>query len=257
MRSALAVIVAIWGSAYSSAVLAHSCDTDLVYGLVISEHQIRYVTNSHTQVQINNDEQLFIRGEWVHLDTDRTAILREFSLGIRNEVPTLVNLAMDGVDIGLDAIEQVVAGLSGEARRGELSQQLQEVQLKLHQRFTRGDGFYYIAPQSLGKLDDFLNDDLHERMHSAVHGSLGAILTALGSAVQSGDGGLEERISDVGSKMDVLSEYIDMSLQNQATQLKQKAELFCARMQELDKIENRLQQAVPRLADFNLVVNHG
>jgi len=89
----------------SAAVLAQSqCDVELSHGLIITDDVIRILDKGQTRVQINNNNQLFIRGYWVDLSTEESKVLQQFSNGIRHTVPELVNLATDGVNLGLSAI---------------------------------------------------------------------------------------------------------------------------------------------------------
>ena len=86
-RSILALCLAL----SSSAVLAQSqCDVELSHGLIITDDVIRILDKGQTRVQINNNNQLFIRGYWVDLSTEESKVLQQFSNGIRHTVPELV-----------------------------------------------------------------------------------------------------------------------------------------------------------------------
>ncbi len=228
------------------------CDVELGHGLIITDDVIRIIDNGQTQVQINNDSQLLVRGQWVELSEKDGLVLAKYSRGIRDTVPELVNLATDGINLGLSAIEQVVEGIS-EKEPEVLKTQLQYVERALMDKFKRGDDFYFIAPQSLSKIDDFFAKEISEKIHSAVHGSLGAILVALGDAFKSREGNIEDRITDMGQRMDIISREIDKSLKKKAELLESKASEFCEYLNLLDATESELQQIVPALGDYDLV----
>lgn len=244
--------------AVSCAVLATSvqakskCDVELGHGLIITDNEIRIVDDGQTRIQINNDSQLFILGRWIELDQQGEAVVREYSLGIRDTVPELVNLATDGVNLGLSAIEQVVEGMSDKEPE-VLKTQLQYVERALMDKFKRGDDFFFIAPQSLSKIDDFFTKEISQKIHSAVHGSLGSILVSLGDAFKSREGNIEDRINDMGQRMEIISKEIDKSLQKKAHQLEEKAEEYCECLNSLDKTEEKLQRIVPELVAYDLV----
>ncbi|MDP4984550.1 YggN family protein [Pseudoalteromonas tunicata] len=228
------------------------CDVQLGHGLIITEDVIRIVDKGQTRVQINNDNQLFIKGRWKILDEKESQVLMQYSKGLRDTVPELVSLATDGVNLGLTAIEQVVTGYTGK-EPAVLKDQLQYVERALMDRFKKGDDFFYIAPQSLSKLDDFFEKEISGKIHSAVHGSLGAILVALGDAFESNEGNIEDRISDMGDRMDLIAKEIDRSLLRKAAQMEKKAAEYCGYLKLLDETETQLQQIVPELLDFDLV----
>jgi hypothetical protein len=237
----------------SVAVAASSkCDVELGHGLIITDDSIRIVDNNQTRVQINHDDQLLIGGYWIDLNETETQVLRDYSKGIRDTVPELVELATDGVNLGLSAIEQVVESMSDKEPE-VLKTQLQYVERALMDKFKRGDDFFFIAPQSLSKIDDFFTKEISQKIHSAVHGSLGAILVSLGDAFKSREGNIEDRINDMGQRMDIISREIDKSLQKKAAQLETKAAEYCECLNTLDKTESRLQAIVPQLLQYDLV----
>lgn len=240
-----------------SVVADEECNVELEHGLIITENVIRIVDKTQTRVQINlgenqQDTQIFIKGLLIELSEDETLVLNEFERGLRNTVPELVNLATDGVNLGLTAIEQVVKGFSDKEPQ-VLKNQLEYVEKTLMSKFKRGDDFFYIAPQSLSRLDDFFKNEISEKIHAAVHGSLGAILVALGDAFESDEGNLEERITDMGTRMDIIATEIDKSLQKKAMVLEAKADEYCSCLQKLDETETRLQKIIPSLLQFDLV----
>lgn len=240
-----------------NAIADEECNVELEHGLIITEKVIRIVDKTQTRVQINlgtnqKDTQIFIKGLLIELTAEETLVLNEFERGLRNTVPELVNLATDGVNLGLTAIEQVVKGFSDKEPQ-VLKNQLEYVEKTLMSKFKRGDDFFYIAPQSLSRLDDFFKNEISEKIHAAVHGSLGAILVALGDAFDSDEGNLEERISDMGTRMDIIATEIDKSLQKKAMVLEAKAAEYCSCLQKLDETETRLQKIIPSLLQFDLV----
>lgn len=232
---------------------ASECDIELNHGLLINSDHIRVMDKHRTKLQINNDEQLFILGEWVKLNPEDTEILRQYSLGLRREVPQIVNIAMEGVEIGLHAIDQVVTGLSGGRSDTSINKHFEEIKFSLKKKFNRTDEHFYIAPQSLNELSDFFEDELGNELKTIVKGSMGSIMVAVGEAMRSEENSLESTISDMSERMELVSEGIESSLESKTKSLEQKAEQFCHRLIELNKYETKLQQHVPQLLDFDVV----
>jgi hypothetical protein len=147
-RSLLAAAITFSSFSSYATLEKKQCDVELSHGLIITDDVIRIVDKGQTRVQINNDKQLFIRGYWVDLSPEESKVVEQFSRGIRQTVPELVDLATDGVNLGLSAIEQVVEGMSDKEPE-VLKTQLQYVERALMDKFKRGDDFFFIAPQSL------------------------------------------------------------------------------------------------------------
>lgn len=104
----------IFTSLMASNVNAQQCDINFNYGVVINPSHLRIMQKSQTFVQINNDKQLFIRGREVSLNEEQINLINQYSQGIRKQVPEIVDIAIEGVDIGLKAVNKVIAGLTGE-----------------------------------------------------------------------------------------------------------------------------------------------
>ena len=96
-RSLLAAAITFSSFSSYATLEKKQCDVELSHGLIITDDVIRIVDKGQTRVQINNDNQLFIRGYWVDLSPEESKVVEQFSRGIRQTVPELVDLATDGV----------------------------------------------------------------------------------------------------------------------------------------------------------------
>ncbi len=239
-------------SCFATSVSAGECHIELEHGLIITPEHIRVMDKNRTVLQINNDEQLFIQGYWKQLSEPEQLLLRQFSEGLRREVPEIVDIAMDGVSLGIDAINQIIDGVSG-GSAPLIKRQFEEIKFRFKERFNHTDDIFYIAPQSLDEIDDFFEDELSEKIKAVVSESLGAILIALSEALSSAETNYEINHDDFGERMEKLSKQIDIKLSEKSTVLEAKAQLFCEHLKELDEIETALQKSVPELHRFDIV----
>lgn len=228
-----------------------SCDIELKYGVIIEQDDVRIMGPRKTVIQINDDKQLFVNGEWIMLDEPTTKLLTEYSLGLRTEIPKMVSIAMDGITLGFEAINQVVNTLSGSASPA-LKEQFEGLKFRFRKKFDHTGDIFYIAPQSLNELDDFFEDELTSEVNEIVTDSLGAMLLALGEAINT-EGDLEGNKVDFGEQMEQLSAQIEKQLSEKSGKLKAHAHQFCQSLRGLDRIETQLQQRVPILMDYDVV----
>jgi hypothetical protein len=68
-----------------------------------------------------------------------------------------------------------------------------------------------------------------------------------------GEYGSEERISSSDERLSNLSKGLDLEVSKRAKALDKKATNFCLQLNELDKIESQLHQAIPMLKNYNLI----
>lgn len=245
--------IACCSALYANSAIAghHKCDIELEYGVIIDQDHIRIMDSFKTVLQINGDRQLFIRGEWIMLDEQSTRLLKEYSLGLRKEVPTMVNIAMDGISIGFEAINQVVNALSGSSSPA-LKEQFEGLKFRFKKKFDHTDNIFYIAPQSLVELDDFFEDELTHEINEIITDSLGAMLLALGEAINT-ENRFEGEHTDFGEQMEILSAEIEQQLTEKSGKLQEHAYQFCESLREIDSIETQLQERVPALKEYDVV----
>ena len=153
---------------------AQQCSINLNYGVIIDPKHIRIVEKAKTQVQINNAEQLFIGGREIPLSSEQKQLLSSFSLGIRQQVPEIVSIAIEGVDIGLKAVNEVVAGLTGEnsASQQKVQAKFEELKWRIRARFNQSANNYYIAPQDLNNLDEIFTGEFEQEIEAMISTSI-------------------------------------------------------------------------------------
>lgn len=247
----LAILVMFFLSLPASA----DCNMAFRYGVLISPEHIRVMQNNRTYVQINHNQQLFVKGEWLDLDEEEQRLLQLYSEGLRKFVPEIVSLAVDGVEVGLSSIEAMLAGVGNKSQQAEWRALIRETTFQFLSRFVRTGDHFYLAPQSLNELDNFLNRELKPQLNTLARHSVGAVWGALRDALRQSDSNFERAETQDWQAVNQLMEKITLGMDEKIVELEAKSALFCQRMRELDHIETKLQQRIPRLADFDVVVD--
>jgi hypothetical protein len=238
---------------------AQQCSINLNYGVIIDPKHIRIVDKGKTKVQINNTKQLFIRGREIALSSEQQQLLTSFSVGIRRQVPEIVSIAIEGVDIGLKAVNQVVASLTGEnsASQQKVQAKFDELKWRIRARFNQSANNYYIAPQDLNDFDEMFTGEFEQEIEAIISNSIGTILEAVGQSIlvedNSNEHGGETRITTFDKRLTTLSKGLELEVAKRAKALDKKAALFCQELTHLDELEVELHQAIPALKDYNLI----
>ena len=243
----------------SQQVFAQDCSINLNYGVIIDPLHIRIVEQGLTQVQINNTKQLFIRGREIALNSDQQRLLASFSTGIRQQVPEIVSIAIEGVDIGLKAVNQVVAGLTGEnsASQQKVQARFDELKWRIRARFNQSPNNYYIAPQDLNGFDDMFAGEFEQEIEAMISTSIGTILEAVGQSILADNDhneyGGETRITTFDKRISSISKGLKLEVTERAKALDRKVANFCLQLAHLDSIEAELHNAIPALTSYNLI----
>jgi hypothetical protein len=235
---------------------AQQCDINFNYGVIIDPVHLRIVNQGQTYVQINGQHQLFVNGRETPLNKEQETLLSEYTNGIRSQVPAIVSIAIEGVELGLKAVSKVISSLTGEnsASHQQFQEKFDEMKLRLRTRFNHSDESYYIAPQDFDDFDEIFAGEFEKEIETIVTDSVGTILMAVGEAMtHKEEQSTEQRVETFDQRIETMGNDIKLDISNQANALENKAEKICASLLKLDDIENKLQLKIPALAEFNLI----
>ena len=243
-------------SLLTGAVQAQQCDINFTHGVIIDPAHIRIVDHGQTYVQINGQHQLFVNGREIKLDLEQQTQLSVYSTGIRAQVPAIVSIAIEGVELGLKAVNKVISGLTGEnsASHQQFQEKFDEMKLRLRSRFNHSDDSYYIAPQDFDDFDEVFAGEFEKELEAIVSDSVGTILMAVGEAMtHREEQSSEQRVETFDQRIETMANDIKIGVSDKANALEAKAEKICDNLVKLDKIENILQLEIPALSKFNLI----
>ncbi|MBA6296753.1 DUF2884 family protein [Colwellia sp. MB02u-9] len=244
---------------FISAANAQQCDINFNYGVIIDPAHLRIVNQGQTYVQINGQHQLFVYGREVALNQAQKSQLSEYTRGIRSQVPAIVSIAIEGVELGLKAVNKVISSLTGEnsATHQQFQEKFDEMKSRLRTRFNHSDESYYIAPQDFDDFDEIFAGEFKKEIETIVTNSVGNILVAVGEAITHKEKqSTEQRVETFDQRIESMGNDIKIDISNQANTLENKAAIICASLLKLDQIENKLQLEIPALAEFNLIITH-
>lgn len=231
------------------------CSIDVNYGVVVEADNIRFINNDETYVQINNSQQLFVEGKLVDLTERQQALVAEYSEQINKQVPEVVTLAEDAVEIAFQAVSHVVIGLSGdnEKSKARVDSIFTKINSEVEKRFNEKDGSYFIAEQDFDEFDKFMEEELEDEIEELITDSVGDILIAVGSAMNSEEGSFEENMEAFGERMENMGSDIEKAVEGRAEELGKQAEKLCNNLKSLDLLETELTNSIDELDGFNLL----
>ncbi|PCH97950.1 MAG: hypothetical protein COB83_00605 [Gammaproteobacteria bacterium] len=239
---------------------AKQCSVNFNYGVIIDPNHIRMIDMGQTVVQINGGNQLFVKGREIQLNPKQQQLINQFSLGIREHIPEIVSIAIEGVDIGLKAVNTAIGSLTGEnsASQQKVQAKFDELKWRIRTRFNQSANNYYIAPQDFTDLDDIFTGEFEQEIEEIISDSIGTILLAVGEAMindnnNDDNGHSEQRLSTFDDRIEAMGKDLELEISANANALKNKAEQFCLKLSELDEIENKIQQSINPMSKFNLI----
>ncbi|GAA6173972.1 hypothetical protein NBRC116592_36420 [Colwellia sp. KU-HH00111] len=236
---------------------AKQCSVHFNYGVIIDPDHIRMIDHGQTVIQINGTTQLFVKGREQVLNTEQQQLINQFTQGIRSQVPEIVSIAIEGVDIGLKAVNKAIGSLTGEnsASQQKIQTKFDELKWRIRTRFNQSANNYYIAPQDFADFDDIFTGEFEQEIEEIISDSIGTILLAVGEAMISDDSsyGSEQRLATYDDRIETMGKDLELEISASTNALAQKAEAFCLKLSELDKVESEIHRSIKALKQFNLI----
>ncbi|WP_175623855.1 DUF2884 family protein [Pseudocolwellia agarivorans] len=236
------------------------CNISFKYGVVIDPIHVRLRQENQTYVQITRDQQLFVSGREALLTNKQKELLNQYSRSLREQVPQIISIAIEGVDVGLEAVNKAIGGLSKKDSESHrlFQKRFNDMQWNLRNRFNHSDNNYYVAPQSFNDFDEIFSGQFEKEIEHIVTQSLGSILMAVGDAIVERTGREQDRKKDnqniiINNKMTPLEKELMSELSAQTRVLDQKARIFCSNLRQLDLLEEELRSSIPSLHELDLI----
>ncbi len=232
------------------------CGINFNYGVIINPKHIRYVKNGLTRIQINDNKQLFINGKEQWLNQEQAQLLTLYSKQLTQQVPEIITIATEGVDLGLKTVTKLIASLTGEnsTAHQKIQDRLTELQQRFHLQFNQTSENFYLAPQDFKEFDHILAGQFEKEIEAIVSDSVGTLLTAVGQAItQKNDIGLENRSTAVDDRISLLKQELTKDITAQSNQLQHKAEMLCKNLVKLNNLETKVTVVIPSLVNYDLI----
>lgn len=233
------------------------CDIDLKYGVVVNDRQIRVLGDrGRTIYQINDTNQLIVKGDVIQLEPEQLIELQDFSTGIHYVVPKMIRLATEGVQLAVDTVEHVYEGLLGTDNTNyeKVQSSLHRVQSRIRKKFVQADDNFYIGPGRLENVNDLVDEEIEEQLEKAFNTSLGGVLSAIGGLSDGSGEESEQKMDDLSQRLEAMGQELERQVGSKAQYLRKKAHWFCKKMSHLDQIEENLRETIPELNEINVII---
>ncbi|PAJ73627.1 hypothetical protein CJF42_14895 [Pseudoalteromonas sp. NBT06-2] len=232
-----------------------SCNMAFQHTVRIQPNTLEIQTQNDHVMRIEQDGTLYINDEAISLSSQEQQTLENYADNLRQQLPQVANIALEGVKIAGIAIDEV-GNAFGLNSMDSMSELMEELSVKIHDQFYQ-DGTFVMSQQGFDSIDDTFGESfeskMEEAMQAAVMDSIGGLLVALGSELIGSGGDMDE----FEKRMENMGKQIEQKVALQAKNLEQKAEAFCGSIEQLALQEDQLQEFLPELKAYDLfAVNH-
>ena len=244
----------------SSAAFAHeSCNVDLSAGFTINTSSIEFLQEDsehdgkqRSLYKIIESKKLLIDSQNIELTDTQQVLLQKYDEKIRQLVPQVKSVAIEGVDLAVDGINLAFNGLLGEGNSvaADLTKELTLIREHVIANLSIEKGIY-VGVDGLAS-EELLGKDFEQRIESAIEkavlNSMGSIMIAIGQQMMAADGDGQ----NFETRMENFGETIEKEMTVRSAQIEKKAQALCLSIAEVDALEEQLKGQIKPLADTNV-----
>lgn len=239
--------------ATGSATAHNSCNLELDAGVRITDDSIEFYDEDQQTYKIVEDQYLVVKGQALKLTRMQQDVVASYATSIRSAVPEVRGMALDGIDLAIEAITITFDGLLGEKNQisAQLMTELNNVKSDVNRYFSSGNPISF----NRGNEDtpDFLGKQFETRIEriveTSVQNSIGSIMIAMGKEVLASGGDMEA----FEARMNKFGEQMDVQMNAKAAGMEARGEKLCSTMRTVDEREEQLKRAVPAVNAFNII----
>ena len=240
----------------TGAVMAHDndeCNVSLNYDLSIKPNMMVVSDNGNEKYRIEQS-QLFVDGKKVSLTSKQTHLLNQYSDEMYAQVPEVIDLVNDAMEIASGAVSITMNSLLGDDAGEKIDELMKGVEQRVAKvAYQDGSEFYLGATEST--IDNAFDEEFEQEIENAIKNSIGSIMISLGSQLIASKGGsFDEKIASFEQKMEKMGQDIEAQVEAKADRLEHKADAMCGDFKALAQLEVKVRTAIPELADFPVTV---
>lgn len=239
--------------AAGSAAAHNSCNLELDAGLRITDDSIEFFDEDKQTYKIVEDQYLVVNGKPLTLNQSQQEAVEHYAASIRAAVPEVRGMALEGIDLAIEAITITFDSLLGDKNQvsAQLMTELNNVKSDVNRYFTSGNPISFNrgnkdTPDFLGK---YFETRVERIVETSVQNSIGSIMIAIGKEVLASGGNMEA----FEARMNKFGEQMDTQMNAKAAGMEARGERLCSTMRAVDAHEEQLKHTVPAVAPFNII----
>ncbi len=240
-------------AAAGSATAHNSCNMALDAGVRITDKSIEFYNEDKPAYSIVDDQYLIVDGQRLALTSAQRAAVARYASRIRTALPEVRHIALDGIDLAIEAMTITFDGLLGDNNQlsVDLMAELNNIKGDVNRYFSSGNpiSINHASDGSLDTLGKQFEARIERLVDTSVQNSIGRIMIAVGKEVLLSGGNMKA----FEARMNKFGEQIESQMNAKAAGLESRGQKLCGVIQAIDAREEQLKIAVPAIESFNVI----
>ncbi len=228
---------------------AHSnemCNYEMDYDLTIEDSALSFTQESGKNITIDQDNQLFVNGKKKQLDSKQQQLIDDYADGVRDLIPEVTALAIEGVNLGVEAATMALSILldGSDPDIARFSEKLNQ----LAQNITVNLDANHFSTKNLEEaFDSEFEAEIETIVEEAVTEITPKLISKVITAAMSGE---EGTISDIEQRAEFLEHEIEDYVEPRADALEARADELCDSIGNLDALETKMVESGLEMMDL-------
>ncbi|SEG55487.1 Protein of unknown function [Vibrio hangzhouensis] len=223
------------------------CGVDIKNEVHLDGEQVEIVKSS-SKVLIDEDNNLYIDGRAIELDSLQQDALDSYRENMNKYVPKAKELAENGLDLTNDLIDDVAESFDNSEAFQNVKQAVGEFFADIKSRYEN-DGDFVLKSEAFSSFMDNWEQDLAKAKEVFNTEFFSSAFTALQEKMKD-EGGLN--LTELSRQMDELKTRMSETMKAQSESLKLQAKEYCDSLNEVAEQEQQLQKKIPELKDYQV-----
>lgn len=229
------------------------CSFDLDYDFAIKNSEITFSKSKGNKVFINRDNQLFVNGVEQSLNSEQQLLMDNYANGVRDLIPEITNIAIDGVSLGVKAASMALSTLLGDGspQFAHFNERVTHLADSITSKLSSTDFSTSAIEESFGAE---FEEEIETVVEEAIAEITPIIMAQIVTAAMSGG---DNSVSDLEMRAENLEHQIKGFIEPQAEALEARAEELCLSIAALDNLETKMVESGLEMMDLISEGGHG
>ncbi|MGY0614107.1 YggN family protein [Vibrio sp. FJH11] len=197
---------------------------------------------------VDEDNNLFIKGEKVELDADQKAAIGGYRENMNAYIPQAKQLASEGLELANAILDDVAASLDAPGTFDNVKASVKAFFADVESRYYK-DGDFILPAESFESMTQSWTDDFAKAQEIFNKEFLASAFEALSNKMAEEDG---LNLTALSESMMELSVKVEQRIAEHSKELEQKSSELCDSLDEMADQEDNVLKKIPELKDYRV-----
>ncbi len=228
--------------------LCDQCRVDINNEVRMDGQNLEIVHTNGEKAVVDEDNNLFIKGELIELDDDQKAAIENYREKMNAYIPQAKQLASDGLALANDIIDDIAVSLDAPDSFDNVKVAIKDFFADVEARYYK-DGDFILPADSFESMTESWSKDFEKAQEIFNKEFLASAFDAL-SAKMKEDGGLN--LTALSESMTELQAKVQERLAEHSKDVEKQAEDLCESLDDMAGEEQDLLKKIPELKDYQV-----